>query len=446
MARRVALFPTVPKKMIAFPFIYFVALSLYWWKKHQGLDLCVYMSALYAFTALMGIIAVAADMVGDGGILCDSGDVSISFIPTLVYCLCITACLLPFSMFYKKDLRLIRATNPKIVYLFSWFLIFLSWLNLFLVADSTLDILSGDLSLIRNEHYSGLESPAQLKAQTMPFIFGFLYYFNSATILAIPLFFYYICYEQRKWWFSLLLFFASLSMPIAGIQTVDRTEIIFYAMMFISCLIVFHQFLSKTVKWTMRIISIPLAVLALVYVVAVSDARFSDDHEGGAQTGAIQYAGQNVLNFNYFWENANWDKLAPEREFPMLYHYVYHIDNNDARRGERSGQQGFFMSVFASFAGDIMLDLSPLGMFIWVIMFFLISVLVLQYPRREEMSVGDYLMFFALSVIPIFGIFYYRYMSFVHTFMWIVLIALYITEKYDIQIGSTVEKESEDDE
>ena len=98
MARRVALFPTVPKKMIAFPFIYFVALSLYWWKKHQGLDLCVYMSALYAFTALMGIIAVAADMVGDGGILCDSGDVSISFIPTLVYCLCITACLLPFSM------------------------------------------------------------------------------------------------------------------------------------------------------------------------------------------------------------------------------------------------------------------------------------------------------------------------------------------------------------
>ncbi len=423
--------------MIVVPFIYFMVLTFYWWRKHQGFDLCVYMSALYAFTALMCIIAVAGDMLGNGGILYERNDLNISVIPTLIYCVCITICILPFSMLYKKDLKKISVSNPKTVYLFSWFLIMLSWLNLFLVADSTLDILSGDLSLIRNEHYMGFDTPAQLKAQSMPFIFSFLYYFNSATILALPLFFYYVCFEHRKWWFILLLFFSSLSMPLVGIQSADRTELVFYAMMFISCLIVFRQFLSKTIKWTMRIMIIPLSVLALVYLVAVSNARFSDNEDGGTQARIIQYAGQNALNFNYFWEYANWDELAPEREFPMLYHYVYNIDNNDVRRAERSGRQGFFMSVFASFVGDIMLDLSPLGMLIWVIIFFFISVLVLKYPHREEMSVGDYLLFFSLSVIPIFGIFYYRYMSFVHTFMWIVLIALYIIEKFDIQYGTS---------
>jgi len=432
--------------MITIPFIYFLGLTIYWWNKHHGVDICVYMSALYAFTALMCIIVVANDMLESSGILYDRYDLNISLIPTFIYCVGITLCLWPFSMLYKKDLKKIKASNPKIIYMFSWFLIGLSWLNLYLVADSTLDILSGDLSLIRNEHYMGFDSPAQLKAQSMPFIFGFLYYFNSATILALPLFFYYICFEHRQWWFTLLLFFASLSMPIVGIQTVDRTEMIFYAMMFISCLILFHQFLSETLRWMMRIMMIPLSVLALVYLVAVTDARFSNDDDDGAKIGAIQYSGQNVLNFNYFWEHANWNKLAPEREFPMLYHYVYHIDNDDVRRDIRSGQQGFFMSVFASFIGDIMLDLSPLGMLIWITLFFLISVLIMRYPHREELSVGEYLLFFALSVIPIFGIFYYRYMAFVHTFMWIAIVVIYITERYDIQYGTIRDNESQYEE
>lgn len=431
--------------MIVVPFIYFFGLTLYWWKKHQGLDVCVYMSALYAFTAFMCIIVLASEKLDAAGILYDEYNVQISVIPTLLYCVVITVCLLPFSMFYKKDIKRIKTFNPRIVYLFSWFLISLSFLNLYLVADSTLDILSGDLSLVRAEHMNGIESPAQLKAETLPFIVAFLYYFNSTTILAMPLFFYYLCFEHRPWWFLSLLLFASLSMPIAGIQTVDRTELIFYALMFISCVIVFHRFLSQGVKWVMRIALIPVSLGAVIYLVAVTDARFGDD-DTGAQDGAIQYAGQNVLNFNYFWEYANWRELAPEREFPLIYHYVYHIDNDDQRRSERSGQQGFFMSVFASFVGDIMLDLSPIGMLIWVSLFFLITTLAIKRPHRDEMNVGDYLLFFSLSVIPIFGIFYYRYMAFTRSFMWIALLALYITEKYDFRYGIEKGCEQNDEE
>lgn len=424
--------------MIVVPFTYFTLLTIYWWKKHQGFDICVYMSGLYAFTSLLSIILVAGNMLEGGGVLFDNYDIELSPIPTFLYCAVITLGLLPFSMLYKKDLQLITTPNPIVIYCVSWFLIGIAFINLYLVADSTLEILSGDLATVRYDHYKGLESPAQIKAQSLPFIISFLYYFNISTLLALPLFFYYICFEKRAWWFNLLLFFTSLSVPIAGIQAVDRTEIMFYAMMFLSCLFLFHKFLSHRTKRIMRIAAIPLLLSMVVYLVAVSQARF-ETREGGAETSALQYAGQNYLNFCYFWEKANWDHIATEREFPLINHYVYNIDSNPKRRDDRSGQQGFFISVFASYAGDILLDLSPIGLILWSITFFFIAVYIFRRSHREEFSVGEYLAYFALSAIPIFGIFYYRYYTFTYTFMLVVVALIYFTDKYKFTITESDE-------
>ena len=421
--------------MILVPFIYFALLTAYLWWRHQCFDVCVYMSSLYTFTSLMAIILVAGDLLEEGGILFDAYDLQLSPIPTLLYCGFITIGILPFSMLYKKDLNRIATPNPQIIYCLGWFLIGISLLNLYLVADSTLEILSGDLSTIRSDHYRGIESPAEIKAQSLPYIFRFLYYFNASTLLALPLFFYYLCFEKRSWWFNTLLFFASLSMPIAGIQSVDRTEIVFYAMMFLSCLILFNKFLSERIKRVMKISLIPISILMVVYLIAVTDARFSDRRDNGALAYTAEYAGQSYINFCFFWEKANWDYPTTERILPMYNHYVLHIDNDDQRRGVRSGQQGFFMSVFASYIGDIMLDITPIGLFMWALVFFLITVIVLIRPHREEISVGDYLVFYTLSAIPIFGIFYYRYMSYPYSFMLILIAIIYTLDRFDIRLS-----------
>ena len=421
--------------MILVPFIYFSLFTYYLWRKHQGIDVCVYMSALYAFTSLMGIIIIAGGFLEKGGILFDEYDLQLSPIPTLLYCAFITLGILPFSMVYKKDLKKIETPNPLIIYCLGWFLIGISLLNLYLVADSTAEILSGDLSTIRSDHYNGIESPAQVKAMSLPFILSFLYYFNAATLLALPLFFYYLCFEHRAWWYKLLLIFASFSMPLAGIQTADRTEIVFYSIMFLSCISLFHKFLSPRIIRNMKMVAIPLSVIMIAYIVAVSSARFNERKgEEGAGANVLEYAGQSYINFCFFWEKANWDNLATERVFPLTSHYLLHIDNDDKRRGIRSGQQGFFMSVFASYIGDIMLDLSPIGMFVWCTTFFLVSVILFVRPHREELSVGDYLAYFSLSVIPIFGIFYYRYMAFPYTFMLGIVLVIYVTDKFKIKI------------
>mgnify|MGYP006873001654 CR=1 FL=1 len=428
--------------MIIIPFIFFLLLTIYWWHKHQCFDVCVYMSALYAFTSLMCIIVVEGRMLDDAGVQFDEYDLKLSVLPTMVYLASITIGMLPFSMLYKNDLKSIKATNPWILDGVCWVLIAVSMLNLYLVADSTMEILSGDLSSVRTDHYNGIESPAQVKAQSLPSIVGYFYYLNISTLLALPLFFYYVCFEKRPWWFYALLFFASLSMPIMGVQSVDRTEIMFYGMMFISCYIVFRKFLSRTVKRVFCIASVPLLLVVGVYLYAVTDSRFSE-RENGMGGGVAQYAGQNYLNFCFFWEHGNWEEVTTERILPLHSHFVMHIDNDNERRDVRSGKLGFFMSVFAAYVGDILLDLSPIGLALWVVMFFTVTALVLRRSHREELTAGEYLAFFFLSVIPIFGVFYYRYMAFGYSLMAIIVAFVFFTEKYRIVMKIDEPKEEE---
>lgn len=415
--------------MILVPFIYFLLLTVYWWIKHRTLDVCVYMSGLYALVSLFAIVIVYGNMLGEGGILYDEIGLTLGIIPTLLYCAVLTGSILPFSMLYGKDLKNVYVSMSWLPLVLGCMLIAVSILNLYLVADSTLEILQGDLSSVRSDHYAGILSPAEIKAQSMSAPLRYFYFIlNTSTLLALPLFFYSICFEHRPWWYNVLLFFASLSVPIKEMQVADRTEIVFFAMMFIYCLLFFYKFLSKKVKIVFTIMGLPVVAAALIYFVAVSQARF-DEREGGAGAGAVQYTGQSYLNFCYFWENANPDLLSAEREFPLIYHFVYHIDSNPERRVARSGQQGFFISVFSSFIGDIMLDLSPIGMILWVICYVLLCYQIIQSPHREELSLGEVLAIFALAVVPIFGIFYYKYFSYKYTIMFMLIGVVYVLSK-----------------
>lgn len=419
--------------MIFIPFIFFSLLTIYLWKKHKYLDMCIYMTLLYTFTTLCAISLVLFDMLGAGGVLFDNSDIELNIIPTLVFCVVIGLCIMPFSMVYTKEIKEITPPMPFVLEGVSWFLIVVSLLNLYIVADSTMDILQGDLEAVRQAHYEGLMTPAEIKVSSMPFVVQFMYYFNTSTLLCLPLFFYHLCFNKRPVWYLALLFFASLSSPIAGIQTVDRTEIMFYSMMFLLCLLFFYPHLSKKLRRISITFSIFFASLFLVYIIAVSQARFSE-RSGGAETSALQYTGQGYLNFCFFWENGKFEELASEREFPFINHYLLKQDSNSSRRDERSGKEGFFISVFPTFVGDVLLDLTPIGMFIWISVYFIICMIVIQRPHRSIYSIGDILMLFCLSITPVFGIFYYKLFHFTHTFMEGLCFLVFVLSKIRIKI------------
>ena len=78
-------------------------------------------------------------------------------------------------------------------------------------------------------------------------------------------------------------------------------------------------------------------------------------------------------------------------------------------------------------------------MVIWCILFFLITVVIFERPHRTEITLGEYLMYFYLSAIPIFGIFYYRYMVLHYTLMLFVALFIYVTDKYKFVISGPLQ-------
>lgn len=425
--------------MIFIPFIFFLLLTIYWWKKGHGLDVCTYMSGLYAFTTFLSIVIVQFDLIDAGGILFDKYDIELNALPTIIFCVTIALGIVPFSMIYSKEIKNVSNGTPHLVMAISIILIGVAILNFWLVADSTAEILGGDLETVRRAHYEGIETPAEAKVLTLPAILGYFYYLKLSTLMALPLFFYYSCFTNKRWWFLALLFFASLATPISALQAADRTEFILYALMFSFCLILFWKNLSRKFKRKLLIFGTPMMLVVAAYIVAVSAARFGDTDEG-AQGGAIQYAGQNYLNFCFFWENAKYDEICSEREFPLLNHFINKVDSNKDRRAERSGHQGFFISVFAAYVGDVMLDLSPLGMTAWVLFFFIMNMLIVKRKHREEFDIGEILAIFTSAVVPIFGIFYYKYAFWHYTLMLIMVFAVYVLSGLNRKLA-----QSEDD-
>ena len=419
--------------MIFLPFIFFSLLSLYLWKKHRYLDISLYMSLLYTFTTFCAIPLVLFDMLGEGGVLFDATDIELNLLPTIIFCVVIGLNIIPFSMVYTKEIKEITHPMPFVLEGVSWLLILVSMLNLYVVADSTMDILQGDLRAVREAHYGGLMTPAEIKVSSMPFLIQFFYYFNTSTLLCLPLFFYHLCFKKKPSWYMGLLFLSSLSCPLSGIQTADRTEIIFYSMMFILCLLFFYPHISKRIRRIFVILCIFLSTIITIYIVAVSQARFSD-REDGAGISVLQYTGQGYLNFCYFWENGKFDNISSEREFPFINHYYFKKDSNDDSRSERSGKEGFHINVFSTYVGDVMIDLTPIGMLMWIIIYFVISIVVIKKSHRSFYTIGEILLLFYLAITPVFGVFYYKQFYYTHTFMEFLCVILYVFSKIRIKI------------
>lgn len=404
--------------MFLLPFVYFSLLAYFLYRKQGGVTVAVYMAALYALTGLCAIITILTGNLGeDGGILYENSNAEFGIIPTIFYCVVLTAVIWPFARFNTVRLKDVSLVNGRVLDVFGVFLILMSLLNLYLVADSTLDILNGNFAELRKSFYEGEETLAQLKAQSKPGL-SYIYLLNIITIFALPLAMYNICEGRREWWFNGLLLFASLSMPIAGIQSADRTEMAFFGIMAVFTLVMFWPRLTTKIKITLGIVAAPFVIAMGVYVSAVSNDRFENSYAGSTGS-VIQYVGQGYINFCYIWDHAKSDYIATEREFPLLNRVLTGTVSDGERRSQRSGEQGFFISVFPTFIGDILLDLSLPGMIIWVLAYIAICHHFIPNTEDEDIQVeaGDYLVVFLLGIIPAFGVFYYRFFSFKSTLM-----------------------------
>lgn len=428
--------------MFLLPLIYFSLLSYYLYKRQEGFTVAVYISALYAITALCAVFTILNGYMGeDGGILFDNNNAEFGVVPTLLYCALLTATIWPFTRFNTTKIKHTELTNPLVLDIFGVGMILMLVLNIYLVADSTLDILNGDFAELRHSVYEGEESPAKLKAMSMPVIY-YIYLFNAVTIFALPLAFYNITHHRCAWWFNGLLLLTSLSKPIAAVQTADRTEIAFWGIMAALTLVMFWREITLKVKITLVAASAPFIAAMAIYLSAVTTDRFDKSYAGPAAA-AMQYVGQGYINFCYFWENAKSDFISTEREFPLCNRMLTGTVSDSDRRNVRSAEHGFFISVFPTFIGDVLLDLTLPGLILWLLVY--IAICYRFIPNTEDLDTtihaADYLVVFMLGIVPSFGIFYYRFFDFQSTIIILGVAIVTFISKHTFSLSDAEDEE-----
>lgn len=413
------------------PLIYFGGLTYFFWKKHRTFDVAAYMSLLYTITSLCSVLMIVGGFLSaNGGVLFDGWEPDFGIVPTILYCGLITLTIIPFSFIRPEKLETISNVHRYLIYAFTLFILLQGLVMFYLVGDSISDLLHGDFKFLKESHYAGNISPAEVKMLTMPFPIQFLYLLSFMTLLGLPLFFYYSCVEKRSLWLTVPLLAISISPILRGILMADRTEIIHYGLMFFFSLVFFQKFITKKVRNFLLLASLPVLTVGGTYIVAVSASRFENQDEGTSGT-MLEYAGQSYANFCYFYDNHNRDLYYIERELPVISYYVLKSQYIDTKE-ERTAKEGFFIGVFASHIGSWMLDTGVIGSILISVLFSLLCCLVVKRYDRTEFDIADVLMLFALGTVPTFGIFYYRYYTIGTAFVYVAAGLLYVCSRFII--------------
>ena len=235
--------------MYVIPLIYFICLAYYFWQKHKTFDVAVYMSILYVITSFCGVLMVVGGYLSsEGGVLVDGWEPDYDIKPTILYCGLITLTILPFSFLRPEKLEEITNVHRFLIYAFTVFVLLQGAVMYFLVGEFVSDLLNGDFRFIKDAHYAGDISPADVKMLTMPLPVQIMYLLSSITLLALPLFFYYSCVERRSLWLTVPLLAVSISPILRGILVADRTEIIHYGLMFFFCLVFFQKIITRKIR------------------------------------------------------------------------------------------------------------------------------------------------------------------------------------------------------
>lgn len=424
------------------PVIYFAGLTYYLWQRRHSFDIAVYMSALFTFTAICAAIMVGNGiMQGQGGVLSDGWEPDLGFIPTVLYCALVSITILPFATLKIDKIEDITNNHKYVLFAFSLLIVVQGLLMYYLVGSTISDILNGDFKDLKNAGYAGEDTPTDVKMLTLPLPLRILFYSSFLTTFGLPLFFFYTCIERKSIWLTFPLLLASVSPILRGIMSADRTEIIYYGLMFIFCVILFRKKMTKAFKWFLTAVTIPVTVIGVIYVVSVSAARF-DENDEGASGSMLEYAGQSYVNFCYFYNNHDENLYYFERELPITLLIVNKSQYTDTKE-ERTAKEGFFIGVFASHVGSWLLDTGIAGACIISCLFALLCLYVIKYYDRTVFDVSDLLLLFILASVPLFGVFYYRFYNPNIAIQYLVAILYFVFSKFKFVFSSFDKKEDE---
>ena len=166
------------------------------------------------------------------GVLCDGYDPDISIFATITYCAFVTMTIAPFALIRPEKIKRIENAHRIVLYVLTGIITLQGFLMAYVVMGSISGLLEGDFNYIKEAGYAGDMSPFEVKLATMHVAIKIFLLPASLTLFALPLFFYFTCIEKRSLWLTSPLLLVSVGPVLRGMVSADRTEIIYYGLMF----------------------------------------------------------------------------------------------------------------------------------------------------------------------------------------------------------------------
>lgn len=412
--------------MIFIPAIYFSAFLIHVVKK-QGFDIAAYIILLYLVTGIFSIFLYYSDPI--------YSQKQITIIPAVFYCLFLTITIAPFIRIRSAQRIIIPYINEKVfniivfVYIFSFiFTIILFWNDMvFRLLTADFKEMRGDDSVFMQTAQSRLSGGLRLISN----VFGILNIFSSIMVL---FFFFSLCFLKKSKMYNIIILISSLSCVMMAIINIDRSIVFYWILLFGFCYTLFRPYMKK--KENRFVIKVGLIAIALilVYFVAITISRFGNTDDGnGALASVINYAGQNYIEFCWFWDNFSLPKHNLSGIFPAFHHFILGDSMGPVSYGlSIESKVGFFVNKFYTFMGSIMIYLGQPFVPFFCILF---SLLVFSlFKTSRHFTLGQLIRLYIIAEIPACGVILYPYTSYMSTTaaLLFLLVSFYISKKQRI--------------
>lgn len=390
--------------MAYFTFLYFLCVFIYIIRK-RGIDISACIIGAYMASAFFSIYLLKNSTY--------YSDKNPSFLPSIIYCSMITLVTIPFYRFNSTRVRYFPKVNIMVFNYLSWVLIIGFVFSIILFKDDILLRLAygENIGTLRGQASSDLGTAQASLSGPFRALSSLFMTILSLSPVSFILFFYSITFLRKKLYFNILLFISSFGCLIASIIGIDRSVFFYWTIDFIFIYVLFKPYLSKKVKKYTALLGACILSLVASYLIMMTLSRFKDH----AADSFFDYFGQSYLNFCWFWDNyeaplINWGILCP------ISSHFFNIDWGAPVSAVSFGlfvenKVGYFVNLFYTFMGSIMLYLGQWAVIPFCFVFYKISNSLIN--KHSCFGVQTFIRLFILAVVPYCGVILYLYVDYI---------------------------------
>lgn len=344
----------------------------------------------------------------------------ISLFAALVYCFYLVFCISPFTRNKFDVTRLIEIKKTNLVK-FLAIIVFL-WFILTLYAqkdDIVTTLLMSNLGQVRNEGY--LYGPQASYMASLPGgikqLVALLNFSFSCPWIMMFMGYYCLVYGKDLIKYSPCFFVASLSGPISGILTADRSSSAYWIIALVSLFFFYKPLLSSEARKKMYLFGGGIIGIVCTYLISVTVSRFGEitGTSDGANEGLgsiINYIGQSYVDFCYFFDNYKPPFIHLGIIFPITSQYIFNVPSGGVAIQEMMASATHFETgVFYTFLGHITMGAGSFVTFIYVLVYRGISSLFFKQRNKKNVSLLQLYIYYALISVVLLGLFTHYYAS-----------------------------------